>query len=228
MEQDEQGNVDANALPENQDGQNRPVAQDGLEAQGQITADGMKLDILYRQIKNMEQRLNGPAFMELTNIGVAVRQATLNDTIDRYTDLFFHSIATQVLAERGRLQIQFDDVNTLRVELNEKLQQRAYDLEQLNPAAPVDQPPRDDHVETVNVIMGGAIHNTWGHFDGDYMKWKGFRDRFNSAVHNKDMNASDKFAHLKSSLTGDAAQALGEWESTETCYQDAYRHICHI
>lgn len=40
---------------------------------------------------------------------------------------------------------------------------------------------------TINVVMPDqAIKNTWGYFDGDYMKWKGFRDRFNSAVHDKE------------------------------------------
>lgn len=225
IEMDGEGRDNGNGALDNQHGQNIPNEQDGLEAPGQITPDGMKLDIMYRQIKNMEQRLNEPGFMDLTNIGVNVRQSTLNDIIDRYTDLFYHIIAVQALPERERLQIQFEEVNTLRVDLNEKLQQRAHDLERLNPEAPVGDPQRDDHIKTVNVIMGGAIQNTWGYFDGDYMKWKGFRDRFNSAVHNKDMNAADKFAHLKSSLTGEAARAFGEWQLNETCYQDAYDRI---
>lgn len=70
------------------------------------------------------------------------------------------------------------------------------------------------------------IENTWGDFNGELTKWKGFHDRFKIAVHENSAIAKVfKFQHLRSSLKGWAANALGDWEQTEDNYDEAWERL---
>lgn len=77
----------------------------------------------------------------------------------------------------------------------------------------VDQPKRD-------------IENTWGDFNGNYLKWRGFCDLFTDRVHNDESLAPvQKFRLLRSSLKGAAAAALGEWELSDDNYIEAWNRL---
>lgn len=72
----------------------------------------------------------------------------------------------------------------------------------------------------------GKIENTWGEFNGELTKWKGFHDRFKIAVHENSAIAKVfKFQHLRNSLKGWAASALGDWEQTEDNYDEAWERL---
>lgn len=85
--------------------------------------------------------------------------------------------------------------------------------------------------ETVRVELQptdalGNIPNTWGNFDGDYSKWKCFRDRFKHAVHdNEHVKPIFKFQYLKTACTKEAKGVLGEWELTDENYAKAWARL---
>lgn len=129
--------------------------------------------------------------------------------------------------QQGAMQTEFNRIQKLRVDtaalflrLTKPLHGSNFDVSGIDLNTTRQQ-------NTINVVMPQqAIVNTWGYFDGDFMKWKGFRDRFNAAVHDKEnIKSADKFAQLKSSLRGKAAEAFGDWELNEASYQDAYDRI---
>lgn len=86
--------------------------------------------------------------------------------------------------------------------------------------------PQDVEGLKINVqlpLQQDRVHNTWGMFDGDELKYQGFRDRFVAAVHSKDeITAAYKFQFLKGSLIGDAARDFGDWEPTDEGYAEAW------
>lgn len=60
------------------------------------------------------------------------------------------------------------------------------------------------------------IPNSWGNFIGDYSEWPGFRDRYKSRMHDrKDVLITHKWGYLRSSLSGDALRAMGNWQDTD-------------
>lgn len=70
------------------------------------------------------------------------------------------------------------------------------------------------------------IENTWGEFDGNLTKWRGFCDLFTDHVHNdNDITPAYKFKLLKNSLKGSAATALGDWEITDNNYIEAWNRL---
>lgn len=74
-----------------------------------------------------------------------------------------------------------------------------------------------------------SIPNTWGKFDGNKRKWLGFRDRFLAAIHNNpDVSEPYKQMHLVQSLTGRAANTLGERRSATDSYQEAWERLMEV
>lgn len=73
------------------------------------------------------------------------------------------------------------------------------------------------------------VENTWGEFDGSLTKWRAFRDLFTDRVHNNaDLAPAYKFKLLKTSLTGNAATSLGDWELTDENYAEAWDRLNHL
>lgn len=75
--------------------------------------------------------------------------------------------------------------------------------------------------QPIVVQVQGAKHfdNTWGEFDGNLTQWQEFHDMFKTAVHdNEQITPAFKFQHLKKSLKGKAAAALGNWQLTDNNY----------
>lgn len=79
----------------------------------------------------------------------------------------------------------------------------------------------------IKVVMPvHTVQNTWGKFDGNRRKWLGFRDRFVAAVHNNEnVDEAFKLMHLVGSMTGAAANVLGERQETGDSYKDAWDRI---
>lgn len=71
-----------------------------------------------------------------------------------------------------------------------------------------------------------SIENTWGEFNGSLTQWQGFHDRFKAAVHDNELiPRAFKFQYLKSSLKGQAAVALGEWQLSDENYTEAWERL---
>lgn len=76
------------------------------------------------------------------------------------------------------------------------------------------------------VVRNQQVDNTWGTFDGTITQWRGFRDKFSSAVHNNDqIEPVFKFQHLQASLKGAAKRTLGEWDCTADNYVEAWNRL---
>ena len=59
-------------------------------------------------------------------------------------------------------------------------------------------------------------------FDGYILQWQGFRDQFNSAVHQNDhLSDIQKFSYLKSFLTSSASSVLSGLTLIENNYKEA-------
>lgn len=73
-----------------------------------------------------------------------------------------------------------------------------------------------------------------GEFDGRFVNWPAFRDRFRAEVHNRDFDDVTKLMYLQKACVSHAAETLGvwkpiaanykrAWESLEEKFEDAYR-----
>lgn len=162
------------------------------------------------------------AMAKLKDYQANIRSSEFETTARRYYELYLDTIVKLPVEQQGALQEEFNRIQKLRVDtaaLFLRLTKPMHGVG-LNVSGIDLNTTRQQN--TINVVMPQqAIINTY--FDGDFMKWKGFRDRFKAAVHDKvDMKPAEKFAQLKSSLKGKAADAFGDWELNEASYQDAY------
>lgn len=94
-------------------------------------------------------------------------------------------------------------------------------------AQQIDPAQLQQQLQPIIVQLNNArpVENTWGEFSGDLTQWQGFHDRFKSAVHDSDMSNAFKFQHLKQSLKGKAAMAIGEWQLTDNNYGEAWERL---
>lgn len=138
-------------------------------------------------------------------------------------------------------QMEFDAHEQLRatiqdevIEIEELLTQKIQQLQRANQPAPaVIQPPPAQpqviQIEGINRLLAQKLENVWGEFDGTLWKWAQFKDLFRAAVHeNNHLSGAQKFQHLLKSLTGDAKEALGNWQVTDANYQLAYERLCNL
>lgn len=70
------------------------------------------------------------------------------------------------------------------------------------------------------------LENTWGEFDGDFMKWPAFHDSFMHSVH-ADINIQPvrKLQILKAALKGRALKAFGEWMICDNSFEPAWGRL---
>lgn len=151
--------------------------------------------------------------------------------------IFEHFLATTDRLIGGNIpQNEFDEHERLRA-----LSQQQYDdakialierRNEINRAAVAAQPPlpvvqqQPIQIPGIDQLLAQKIENTWGTFDGTIWKWPSFRDLFGAAIHNHPtLVGSQKFRHLKKSLTGQAAEALGNWLETDQNYILAYQRL---
>lgn len=102
--------------------------------------------------------------------------------------------------------------------------------DQVPPQQPVQNPIQQQLQQQLQPIIlqlnnARSIENTWGEFSGDLTQWQGFHDRFKVTVHDSDMSNAFKFQHLKQSLKGRAASAIGEWQLTDNNYGEAWERL---
>lgn len=91
-----------------------------------------------------------------------------------------------------------------------------------------EETPKNFTIEVQATDAAGNLPNTWGTFDGDYAKWKSFRDRWLSLHKNTKVKTLVKFQNLKTACIGAAAGAVGEWDLTDENYTKAWDRLCSI
>lgn len=73
------------------------------------------------------------------------------------------------------------------------------------------------------------IKNTWGKFDGDLLKWKAFKQRYEAVIHNQaEIEPGFKFSYLQTSLAGEAASVIGGYAADGAGYEDAWARLNKI
>lgn len=119
------------------------------------------------------------------------------------------------------------DMDDEFIRLNGKLRNRIDELERQSGARSATQASHEKvQIEVQHTDAAGNVPNTWGTFDGDYAKWRSFRDRWQVAMHsNEKVKPVTKFTNLKTACTGDAAEVLGDWELTEDNYVKAWQKL---
>lgn len=70
------------------------------------------------------------------------------------------------------------------------------------------------------------VENTWGEFDGNFMKWPAFHDSFMHSVYrNVDLKPVNKLQTLKAALKGKALKAFGEWMICDNNFEPAWQRL---
>lgn len=84
-------------------------------------------------------------------------------------------------------------------------------------------------IQRMYMGLANKKENTWGKFNGTWSQWQGFHDGFKAAVHDDPLiTPVFKFQLLKSSLEGNAAAALGEWQITDRNYYEAWDFLTEL
>lgn len=132
-------------------------------------------------------------------------------------------------------QAQFDDGEDLYFIASGALRGKIKELAPLQSTYPnedegaVGGAPERLITVSVNLPDWHEVKNTWGMFDGSLLKWQSFHDCFIARVHNDDkIPNAYKFTLLRDSLTGHAAQTLGEWHLTEDSYAEAWDRLLQV
>lgn len=122
------------------------------------------------------------------------------------------------------------DLDEEIINLKGKLRDRIDELSKQGKAQTSTQAGQEKvQIEVQHTDAAGNVTNTWGTFDGDYAKWRSFRDRWQVAMHsNGKVQPVTKFQNLKTACTGDAAEALGDWDLTDDNYSKAWDKLKSI
>lgn len=123
----------------------------------------------------------------------------------------------------------FNELEPLYLEAKAILKNRLQALQPVQENV-VQQPPVNQvqNPQQIVVQVQGTknVENTWGEFDGNLTNWQEFHDMFKTAVHdNEQITPAFKFQHLKKSLKGKAAEALGNWQLTDNNYLEAWARL---
>lgn len=191
------------------------------------------LSIKHRQIargiKRMAEFVNSTGLTALDYYGARIRGKRLEDYWNSLEALHYQLICNLDNTQIKEFQVSFEQAEELYFITSAILQKKLADSEPKSIT-----PTTSDHDESqkpmnIKVTLEGQHHNipnTWGEFDGNVLKWKGFHDRFIEGIHKLETVASSyKFLRLKQSLVGRAAKALGEWQLTEDNYAEAWDRL---
>lgn len=88
---------------------------------------------------------------------------------------------------------------SLKAKLNDRIDQLS---DQVSSQIESTQARQVQVVEVQHTDITGNVVNTWGTFDGDYAKWKSFRDRWMTLHENPKVKTVIKFQNLKTACVG--------------------------
>lgn len=140
-------------------------------------------------------------------------------------------IIDRVIGDENRLQqeAQYDEVDQLVLEAKIRFEERIAELlVPLVEVVPGEQlvqaqvpPPRAAMVPLERIKIPT--------FDGNFAKWREFRDLFQSLVcDNQDLSNVQKLHHLKNSLQGEAAGVVDSWSVTQANFAAAWQRLQEV
>lgn len=214
-----------------QDSAQKEEAQRAEEAKrlaAQREANKRKRQHLVGAVNRAHAKTEAENFLEQTPFELEELLATLADNWSDFK-AEYAKIFDDVLDEdqQQALEKVFVDTENTYMATRSKIRKRISDLMPKVDAhpQPVAQQPLKVEIHQPEATVN--IPNSWGHFSGDYAEWPAFRDRFKARIHDrKDVLITQKWGHLRASLSGYALQAMGQWKDTDENYQHAWNRLC--
>lgn len=204
-----------------------------------LSAEAKQFHSTQRSVHRLAEFVVKEEFQTLTYSAISLRYDRLTQLWNKGNDLFLQIISdlddTPGLAESYQ-----DGLNVMEEEYYEVAEALLNRMKDLEPnvgsvgrsVSEVDGNGTDMEQKIIKVQMPVQQHdmkNTWGYFDGDSMKWLGFRDRFLAAIHNNtDVSEAYKHSYLIESLKGEAAEALGQSHETKGSYSEAWNRLMEL
>lgn len=161
------------------------------------------------------------AFANVTLQLAKVKLDRLHQLFAEFNQSVLQRIETGTDEQRAEFQTKLNGIEDRWLNATANFHEKIAELD-IQPV--VAQQPQKVTVELKD--QPGKLTRTWGIFEGDLLKWNGFRDRFTKAVHEKDMPDIDKFGYLFDSLRGRALKPIAGYQVTEDGYQAAWKAVC--
>lgn len=183
-------------------------------------------------IRRIKAQCDADMFNEITLLAAEEKLAVLEQHNGRFIDEHFELVGEAAddaaMAANNALMEEVEDlVSQCRIALRAKIAA----------LRPVDEPPAPQPAAEPLRVEVATDKNSWGYFDGNFVNWHSFRDRFTAAVHdNPAIKPVFKLNHLMNSVKGKAAQVVGTrqpteenykltWDRLKEVYDDAYMII---
>lgn len=142
------------------------------------------------------------------------------------------AIMDGTIGEADRLEQEgvYDEVDELvlgaRIRFEERIAELTAPRVEIVPDEQVPQGSLGAIPRNVNVPLERIRIPT---FDGNFAKWRAFRDLFQSLVcDNQDLSDVQKMHHLKSSLQGEAAGVIESWAVTQANFDVAWERLQEV
>lgn len=227
------GNEDG--INDNEDGNMRDENQ--VNSQLPSSAEAKQFQSTQQSIHRLAEWVTKDGFKTFSYSAISLRHDRLSQLWNKGNDLFFQMLSD--LDDTTGLAASYQDsLDIMEEEYYEAAEAMLDRMKELEPKVGSVSQPASEVVGTeseqkvIKVQMPVQQHdmkNTWGHFDGDSMKWLGFRDRFTAAIHNNaDVSDAYKHSYLIDSLKGAAADALGQSHETKGSYTEAWNRLMEL
>lgn len=186
-----------------------------------------KLDYFTRKLQELIEKVNDDETLSSWSRGnLSERQKNLETWQASLTQVHMDAICDLDIASQADFADDkklTEDITTAKARLSDRL----HAMSQAAPSqAGIVLGREQIKFEVSQVDVTGNIPNIWGKFDGDYSKWRSFRDRWIAAIHNNEkVTTIVKFQNLMSACTDAAKGALGEWDLTNENYLKAWERL---
>lgn len=228
-----------NETNENEIQQDANVEQNHGQLARPLSAEAKQFHSTQRSVHRLAEFIVKEEFQTLSYDAISLRYDRLTQLWNNGNGLFLQIISevddTPGLAESYQegLNVMEEEYYDVAEALLKRLKDLAPNVGSVSRAASeVDGNGTDTEQKIIKVQMPVQQHdmkNTWGYFDGDSMKWLGFRDRFMAAIHNNaDVSEAYKHSYLIESLKGAAADALGQSHETKGSYTEAWNRLMEL
>ena len=184
-------------------------------------------------IREIRRFVEGDEFENASKQRLIVLQTALKRHFDQFFESHHELIDGQIAqAEfivhetlKNEIESIVNDIEVAILERIDLINQRNVQPEPVQEQQQNNQLPAFE----MSYLVHQGIDNVCGEFDGTLWKWASFRDLFVSTVHESNILTNViKLRCLIRSLTGDAAEVLGNWSITNDNYPLAWERLNQV
>lgn len=167
------------------------------------------------------------------------RMDTLKANFEKLTNE--HLILVEAAADQAAVDVHnnfYVDIEQIYLDTVIKFRDRIVHLENLAqqanaPAIPANNNANNNNVQNQPVVVAAPaevklerlkLHQ----FDGNFAKWKEWISMYNSLVHNKNYDDTEKFHYMRGALTGFAESTISGWNVSGENYKAAYDSLIEL